>query len=661
MRSNTTAVLEFTNFRGGYCTDVPLGEMADMEMQTADNVYWRDGLTKRGGKASYASISGCAIKGGIRARIKDVWYTILAASTTSSGTLLKVGTDTAYTNLEYPVSATVVQLESNTMVQFCYLDNKVGVVNGVDKPMVIHQLQSATNVCDTMDSYGTLDMDNADWKAGLHYATATAASTDVYLDYTTEAQSSASSSFTFATNSITCGWWVACNMPFNKATLYDTAAAATVSFTYSYYGKASLSASETWVSVTPITVPTWTIGGTKIVEFNIPTDPTTGERLMTQYPNSSYTIAGRYAFRARTEQTSTSVGLAQITLNHTQYLTQICLNDRPDTIAAHKSHIFLGFGNWLRVSPLNQFKNWREDQKEYFTEGGFIQQMVTHGDYLAILLDNAIYGVTGNSWVNFATQFLTSERGAASKRGAVIVGDELYFMARDGIYGWNGSRLIKVAKHIRTDLDAETASEAVAANWKGEAWFAFPTTGRVYIFDPDTFRTDDVGDGRVSIYRFPTYTVNMFMNYTGAEDNGRFMGVKNLAATAPRLERLEYDDVDLTSGATATIPVTIFTKYYDFGNPHQMKTFRRVKPRVIRSSTTVGGTYNLRFYRQDNFGGTSYTTSTISASTGTDEFTKDISMAPQMDGKSFALYVSHDAQTTAKFLGFAIEVEGRKF
>ena len=663
MRANQTAALEFTNFRGGYCTDVPIGEMADHELQTAENIYWRDGLTKRNGKAVYASVSGCAIKGGIRARIKDIWYTIVAASTTSSGTLLKVGTDTAFSNITFPVSATVVQLESNTMVQFCYLDNKVGVVNGIDKPMVIMQLPSATNVCDTMERYDTRAMDDADWKAGLHYATATAASTDVYLDYTVEAQSSASSSFTLATTSITSGFWFACNHTFNKFSIYDPNAAATVSFAYAYYGRASMSASETWVSATPIATTTWTIGENKFIEFNYPTDPTSGENLMLPHPDSDYEIAGRFAYKATAVQfpSAISVGCAQGTLDHTQYLTQICLNDRPDTIAAHKSHIFMGFGNWLRVSPYNQFSGWREAEKEYFTEGGFIQQMLTQRDGLVILLDNALYGITGNSWQNWSTQFLTSEKGASSKRGAVVIGDELYFMARDGIYAFNGSRLSKVSKHIRTDMSGEDASGCVATAWKNEAWFSYPTSGHVYVFDPDTYRQDDVGDGRVSFTKFPSYTCNQFILYTGAEDNGRFMGIKNYAASVPMIERLEYDDVDLSNGATATIPVVLLTKYYDFGNPHQNKTFRRIKPRVVKATTSAGSIYNLRFYRQDKFGGASYSVATITAGIGSDEYTRELALPPGNDGKAFALYVSHDEQTTAKFLGFAIEVEGRKF
>lgn len=664
MKSNTPSAFEFTDFRGGYCSDVPNRQMVDTELLTADNCYWRDGITSRGGKASYASISGCGIRGGIRARIKDVWYTIVAASTTASGVLLKIGTDTAYSNLTYP-SATVAQLASTYAVQFCYLDNKVVAVNGSDKPHVIYQMPSATNVIDTMESYDTRYQDDADWKAGQVHATATG--TFIYVDDTTAAQDDTTADFSIASTTVTSGWWAACNGTFNKVRLFTCEAIATTSFTYSYYGHASMSASGTWVSFTPITVPTWTAAGDKVVEMNWPVDPTTGEGLMLQFPSVTAGVAddlaGRFAIRAVAVDipSASAANAAYLKLDHTQYLTQICLDDRPDTVATHKSHIFLGMGNWMRVGRLNQVTGWEYATKEYFSEGGFIQQMLTHGDYLAILLDNAIFSVTGNSWENWATKFLTAERGAAGKRGAVVVGDELYFMARDGIYSWNGSRLLKVSKHIRSDIEGEDASTAVATDWKGEAWFSFPTSGKVYLFDPDTIRQDDAGDGRVSFYRFPTYTTSLFLSYDGAEDNGYFMGVRNLAATAPRLERLESDDVDYCNGATATIPVTLMTRYLDFGNPHQPKTFRRIKVKVMESTSTAGSVYNLRFYRQDKFGGASYSVATITAGAGSDEYIEEMALPPATDGKAFSLYINHDSQAKAYFLGFAIEVEGRKF
>lgn len=665
MNSETTAVLSFTNFRGGYCSDIPVGEMEDVELQRAENVYWKDGLTKRMGKGSYTSWTGTAIRGGIRANIKGANYTIVAVDTTSSGVELRIGTDTAFASLTYP-SSTGVQLTTAAQVQFAYLDNKVVAVNGTDKPMVIYQMASATNVANTIERYDTRTMDDDNIYSGYIEATSTASAVGGYryTDESADFKSSTTADFRLVTSTITNGWYAACDHTFNYVRLVSAESIPTVSFTFNYFGhNGSMSASETWVSFSPITAPTWTVAENKSIEWNWPTDPTTGESLMTPLPDASWSISGKYAMRAlcTTAPSASAAFSACGGLSHTQYLTQILLDDRPDTVAAHKSHIFLGMGNWMRVSPYNQVTGWREAEKEYFSDGGSIQQMLTHGDYLAILLDNAIYAVTGNSWSNWSTRFLTAERGASGKRGAVVVGDELFFMARDGIYKWNGSSLVKVTKHIKTDIEAEDASTCSAINYKGMAWFTFPTGGRVYLFDPDTFRTDDLGDGRVSVYKFPTYTTTYFLNYNGAGDNGYFMGIRNLTTTAPRLDRLEYDDVDYVNGATATIPFTIFTKYYDFGNSHQNKTYRRIKPKVLQATTTAGSVYNLQFWRQDKFGNASYSIATITAGAGSSEYSRELALPPRMDGKTFALMVTHDAQTKAMFLGFALEVEGRKF
>ena len=194
---------------------------------------------------------------------------------------------------------------------------------------------------------------------------------------------------------------------------------------------------------------------------------------------------------ANTIDSTTAWACAYLKAEHSQYLTQLFLNDRPDRVATHKSHLVLGAGNWMRVSPYSSVKGWREQDKEFFSEGGLIQAMVPHLDYLAILLDNSIYGLYGNSWQNWSTRLLVSNKGTIAKRSAVVVNEEVYFVARDGIYGWNGSRLLKLSKHIQDDIDSFTLTDAAAIQYQSEYWISFPTDGNVLIFDPDTLRLDE--------------------------------------------------------------------------------------------------------------------------------------------------------------------------
>jgi hypothetical protein len=88
------SLFDFTDFRGGFFTDVPSDMMKDNELLQADNCYWRNGLKKRLGQASFTSYTSSNIRGGIRAKIATIWYTILGIEACSGGAVeLRIGTD----------------------------------------------------------------------------------------------------------------------------------------------------------------------------------------------------------------------------------------------------------------------------------------------------------------------------------------------------------------------------------------------------------------------------------------------------------------------------------------------------------------------------------------------------------------------------------------
>jgi hypothetical protein len=648
-------IFDFHDFRGGYFTDVPSEKMRDNELLTAENCYWRNGLTKRFGKASYCSVSGATFRGGIRAYVKSAWYTFIGVEGTGSAmSVLEYGTDTAFTTLTNGLGSWATFMAGYNM-QFAYLDGMVGIANGYDKPMLLRASGSAVFV-DTIEKYDTRAMDHDDWYAGPWNAS----TPTTFTDDTADAQSSASTDFQLATSTITAGFWVACGNTFNKITLYDCRAQATASLTFEYFGQADSTSSVTWNSFTPVSAPTWTAIGDKTIEMNFPIDSITNDILVQPYPSSSYNIAGRYAMRFRSGGTLTSATWAcgEVKVEHTQYLTQILLNDRPDTIAAHKSHIFIGMGNWIRRAPMNSWKGWRESDKEYFSEGGLIKAMVPHVDYLAILQENAIHGVYGNSWSDFATRFLQNW-GTVNKRTAVVVGDMLFFVSHDGIYGWNGSALMQLTKHIQSDFDALTLTDACAVNNRGEYWVSFPTNGTTLIFDPDMFRQDDMGNGRMSFYKFTGYKVHQFLPYTGTGDNGRLMALVS-DTTKLRLDQCETGTSDLLTGTTATISMRAMTRYLDFENNQSTKVFRRIRPLVANVSITAGMNYLVKLYKRDKYGGASVSTF-ITSSVTTGEYTDLVGSPPGFDGTAFALLIGHDGQCGAKFMGFALQAEGRPF
>jgi hypothetical protein len=655
------SIFDFTDFRGGFFTDVPTDLMKDNELLQADNCYWRNGLKKRLGQASFTSYTGSAIRGGIRAWISNAWYTIFGIETSATGTVeLRIGTDDASTTLtRYDAFNATFTYTGTTLrygqdIQFAVLNEKVVFVNGYDKPRIIWA--SASNfLMDTLEQYDTRPMDPDDWVAGQY--TPSTSNSWAYITDTTDAQSSASADFTLASTSYTGGIYFGCYHTFNKVTLYDTqAASTTTTFNYEYYGKASSGGVATWVGFTPVNIPTWTAVGNKEIEFNFPIDSNTNEPLVVTTPSLNSSIGGVYAIRCTALATQNAgFACAYAKLEHSQYLTQLCFNDRPDTVATHKSHLFLGMGNWLRISPYGSVKGWREQTLEQFNEGGLIQAMIPHLDYCAIVLDNSIYAVYGNSWSDWSTKLLIGNKGIINKRSAVVVNEELYFVARDGVYGWNGSRLLKLSKHIQTFIDSMTLTNATAANIRGEYWVSFPTNGYTILFDPDTLRLDDAGDGIMSFYKFTDYPVSQFLPYFGAGDTGTLRAYRNLGGCKTlTLEDLNYDTF------TATIPISMTFRTKDIGSSQVLKIFRRLKMQVQQASDTAGATFTIVQYANNNAGQATYSTS-FTVATGSAADTVFQGIPPGIDGYTYGIKINHSTAYDAKFFGYSVESEKRKY
>ena len=392
--------------------------------------------------------------------------------------------------------------------------------------------------------------------------------------------------------------------------------------------------------------------------MNFPIDSNTHEILMDKYGDSAYEIAGRYAMRFRNGVTpSVTWGAAYLTVQHSQYLTQICLDDRPDTVATHKNHVFLGMGNWLRHSPYSQIKGWREADKAYFAEGGAIQAMIPHKDYLAILLEDAIHGITGNSFANFAVRELLKGKGPLNKRSAAVVNELIYFVARDGIYQWDGNTIVNVSKHIRSDLNSYTLTNACGFNNKGEYWVSFPSNAVTLIFDPDTFRLDDRGDGRVSFYK-QTFGVNEWLPCFGMGDTGYVLAAVN-GASQVRLDQCETGTADFV-GTTSTITMQIRTRDEPYGKSQIDKTYRRIKTQLGQVSATAGINYLVKLYGM-NRAASSSVSIPVTVAVGTGLNTNIIGVPPDLDGYTLALYVKHDSQYAASFLGYSVEVSQRGY
>ena len=645
------AVFDFRDFSGGYFTDWSSERMGEADMLTAANCVWDGRLRKRKGRLFYASLSG-TILGGIRAKIKGTWRTILALESASVSSVSFVqGTGASFATTTYP-SATAYTWTSGLQVEFAALGDTVVAVNGTDDPAVIYETASAVYT-DTLDRYDTRTRPDPNWLAG-QYASAT-----TYTNDTTDAQSSASADFQAFASASGAGFFVGSDLTFNKVTLLDVqATAAMTSVSLGYFGKSSTGSSATWYAASLLADPTWTIVGNKVFEFAFPIDSSTGEILMMPFVGTDSSLANRFAVRvsAGSDPPAVAISAQGVKVEHSQYVTQLFLQDTPSTVASHKSHLFLGAGNWLRFSPYGGIQGWRYRDFHYFRDRATIKQMVPHMDYLAILTDAGLYGLGGNSWANFVLQFLNSV-GAIAKRSGTVVDDILFFVGREGVWSWNGSAMALVSKHIRTDIEGFTLTDTAGVSWQGRYLLSFPTNSVTLAMDPDSYRTDELGDAVVSWYRYNSYRCDGFLSFLGDNDSGSMYALDN---TPKYLLQLDSGTSD-NATSTVTIDMQALTKFHDFGGYQHDKIYRYVKPVVTDSSVTAAINYLFEMRKRDKNGITAVTVTLTTDVSTSGIHAYNLSVPGRLDGNHLAFFVRHDAQSGAELLGIALDVDVREY
>jgi hypothetical protein len=395
-----------------------------------------------------------------------------------------------------------------------------------------------------------------------------------------------------------------------------------------------------------------TATGTLTVEWNYETDWAVADTSL-----STAQLDNRYVMRMYfTTNPSATTVCDYLAVGHTQYLTQIFDDERPSSVRVHKNHYFLGFENTINHSPYHQATSWRAGDVYYFEEGGRnIKAMESHGEYLAVLKDGGIHGIFGNSFANFYQKYLV-KGGTVSGRSVVARGQDLFMADLDGIYRWNGSERLKLSKHIQTDYDSYVTSNVAAVDYKGTIYMSFPSNSTTLIFDPDTFRTDEFGDGRVSFYKFDNYRADIFCYEGGAGDNGYLIAPANFST--PMLQRCDNGAYDNISANTA-INMIMKTPYYPAGNFEAIKHYGRVKPKLGEVASTTQAAYVFTIYGQD---GTSSAVTTFTVANGSGWWSTDVSVPYTLDGKGIGFQIQHnDGIGAAKVAGIALEYEPRRF
>jgi hypothetical protein len=636
------------DFRGGYSTDVPSEMLAENEILIAQNCKWSNGLTKRNGinyynDPDFTAYSG--LNGGIRAHFDDdSWYTIIALDD-GVNVHFMYGTDTEFVEIDTTFTFTTCDT-----VEFAELNGKVVAVNGVDRPAVIYW--DGGLVIQTLESYDIRTRNELNWYAGQWDNDG---ATSYFVDDTVDAQDAGADDFQLGNTTANDGFYVSSDFTFNKVVFTDAhqAGGAPVA-EYMYWN------GTTWAAFTLVTTPDWTAAtGDKTLEFDIPLD-SDGVMLWQSYAVTDTSDGVEYKYIIRVRFTTAASGAftsGHLALYHTQYLRQILEDARPHMVISHNNQIYLAERYIINFSPPGNVTGWREGQAEYFTDGGnIITGMVSQRDALVVFKENTIYTFSTTDLNDTIRSRPLTSVGCIAPRTPKQIGNFIAFLAADGIYLWDGATTSKVSKHIQSDIDSYALANACSAFYGGHYIVAFPEDEIALLFDPDTFRQDDMGDGRVSFYKWTNYRVNQFVHYSGSEDSKELYGLVD-DDTEPYMVLCDYGDVD-NLGTEENIEMVFKTKFQGFGNFQTQKMFGLLKVKFKEVSARAGERHHLTYHSDD---GRDHVHHQIEVPKGTLTHSEEIRLPYQIDGDNISVEVKHNRATSSTILGLSLYVSERRY
>jgi hypothetical protein len=312
--------------------------------------------------------------------------------------------------------------------------------------------------------------------------------------------------------------------------------------------------------------------------------------------------------------------------------------------------MFMAAQNQVQIGVANSIKGWRPDRWEYFYEGGKeVMDMQTLNNYLVVIKEGRLFAIDGTSWQNWSVRPL-EKGGIVSKRGATVANDILWMIDRDGLYMFDGNVRRKISKHIQSDIDGYTLTDAALYFYKTDVMVSFPTNSIALVFDPDTLRQDEMGDGRVSFQKWTAYLARDIIHNSGGGDDGNLILLGNNYFS--RGDYLAYDNI------TATTPINfqMQTKLFEFGGEQTYKNFTRCKPKILNATVPAGGDYTFKFMTED-----SSNSFVISAVGNGGTTTKEISVPYQMDGKLISMYLQHNTIYNARVDNISIDYRDRRY
>lgn len=165
----------------------------------------------------------------------------------------------------------------------------------------------------------------------------------------------------------------------------------------------------------------------------------------------------------------------------------------------------------------------------------------------------------------------------------------LFWVGKDGIYGYDGSVATDLAKKVWPRVEDEHTTipddfdECSLAYHDGRIWISFPngTDADVFTFDPDLIYDDEYGDSHAPMYRFsytnstgrtaqPFHLLREYETSLLAVDNSSYCRVYKLEAGG------KDNESAASTGEFNGIGFDLKTPWYDQDQPNLKKAYRQV-------------------------------------------------------------------------------------
>lgn len=634
------------DFRGGIATELAPIQMETNMVQVGTNWYYDERLRKRPGWANLSvdtTLHGGTLRGFCNAILNSTHYRIVALDD-GSDVNFYYGDTGNYTAIDATFDWTTGTNVEMVAFPLGNGEDIVVAVNGVDKPAVIYYASGFQIM--TLEEYDERELGTDQWFAGQWDDSADPA----LIDDTTDAQSDTANDFEISSGVNNDGFFVAGTMPFNKVVIRGCPdLGSTVVAEVRYYA-----GDNTWTALTVTAEPAWTgAEADKTLVFNLPFD-SDGVIAWQRYGDmasqtSPTDILNLYVLRVRFTTADAAGSADYLEVSNTQYLSQLFLNTQPQAVEIHQNRLWLASENAFRFAPPNQVTGWSSIDIEGCPKGGnAILQMVSGPGALYVMKSGAVYIYEGTTTANFVLSSVPC-LGAESKRGAAVISGILMYVARDGLRAFVSGRSVRVSRHV--DFSSYTKTNAVATEWLGNAVIGFPTDGVMFWADPDTIRTDDMGDGRVSLWKWTGMNPSHMRVAAAGTDNGYLIVIDQ---TNKRLAYASANAYDTAFDTTlAPITCTLKTRELTDDEPGRRKTQRLLFVDISKSLA-----WRLTLHAD---GGQRTASQPIASGQGTGHFQFRTEIPYTMDGFDLAYELVNTTMVDAEFYGLTDEVERRVF